>query len=138
MFLVTVVRVKTRSIVWVFVHVPRVCVSPFLFRRAVLTSSVFQEHSMKSQWVRFSLLSILALSVLTFCTSAFAQFEKGSVGGTVTDPSGAVVVGAEVSVTSSETGAVRSATSDATGGYSITALAPGAYELKISQKGFGD
>jgi outer membrane receptor protein involved in Fe transport len=93
---------------------------------------------MKSQWVRYLLFSILALSVLTFCTSAFAQFEKGSVGGTVTDPSGAVVVGAQVMVTSSETGAARSTTSDSTGGYSISALLPGAYELKISQKGFGD
>jgi outer membrane receptor protein involved in Fe transport len=89
-----------------------------------------------SKW-HFSVLSSL-LVVVAFSCAAFAQFEKGAVGGTVTDPTGAVVVGAQVTVTSTDTGAARQATTDSTGGFAIPGLPPGAYELKVSQKGFGD
>lgn len=81
---------------------------------------------------------ILLLATLAILSAwAFAQFEKGTVAGTVTDASGAVVVGAEVTVTSVDTAAVRTATSDAQGGYVVSALLPGAYDVAISQKGFG-
>src|SRR6266481_147138 len=89
-----------------------------------------------SKWHLRVLSSLLV--VVAFSCAAFAQFEKGAVGGTVTDPTGAVVVGAQVTVTSTDTGAARQATTDATGGYAIPGLPPGAYELKVSQKGFGD
>ena len=84
------------------------------------------------------LLSILAVSVLLFTLNAFAQFETGAVAGTVTDSTGAVVVNGEVTVTSTDTGAARTAKTDSTGGYTVTGLAPGNYELKISRSGFGD
>src|SRR6266481_2010198 len=89
-----------------------------------------------SKW-HLSVLSSL-LVVVAFSCAAFAQFEKGSVSGTVTDSSGAVVVGGQVAVTSASTGAVRTATTDNIGGFNVTGLAPGAYELKVSHAGFGD
>ena len=79
-----------------------------------------------------------ALAVLLLLSSAaLAQFEKGVIAGTVTDASGAVVVGAAVTVTGAGTNAVRTATTDGSGSYTVTNLAPGAYILKVTQTGFG-
>ena len=89
-----------------------------------------------SKW-HLSVLSSL-LVVVAFSCAAFAQFEKGAVSGTVSDSTGAVVVGGQVAVTSTDTGAVRTATTDNTGGFTVTGLAPGSYEIKVSHTGFGD
>ena len=73
---------------------------------------------------------IFAVAVTLFvllAVSAFAQFEKGSLGGTVTDSSGAVISGASVTITSTETGAIRNATTDSNGSFTMTALSPGTY-----------
>jgi hypothetical protein len=84
-----------------------------------------------------SLISVTALLlVATVC--ALGQSETGSVSGTVTDSSGAVVSGAQVAVTSIETSATRTSTTSSSGAYSITNLAPALYELRISSQGFGD
>src|ERR1700730_4327960 len=84
-----------------------------------------------------SLISVTALLlVATVC--ALGQSETGSVSGTVTDSSGAVVSGAQVAVTSVETAATRTSTTSSSGAYSITNLTPALYELKISSQGFGD
>jgi len=78
---------------------------------------------------------LTALAIVS--TSAFAQFEKGTIAGTVTDASGAVVVGAQVDVTSAATAAVRTVISDDHGNYVVSGVAPGAYDIAVSQKGFG-
>jgi hypothetical protein len=65
---------------------------------------------------------------------AFAQ--TGSIGGTVTDKSGAVVLGASVTVTNLDTKATRVATTSGTGAYSLTNLPVGRYEITIKQEGF--
>ena len=63
--------------------------------------------------------------LLLLSSAALAQGEKGIIAGTVTDASGAVVVGAAVTVTGAGTNAVRTATTDGTGSYTITNLSPG-------------
>ncbi len=73
-----------------------------------------------------------------FAVAASAQFEKGAISGTVKDSSGALIVGAQVSVTSVETSAVRTETTNDTGYYTITNLEPGLYEVKVSHPSFGD
>jgi len=93
------------------------------------------EYTFKSGYGR---LSAVLLALLIFATAAFAQFENGAVSGVVTDPSGAVISGAQVTVTSTGTGAARTATSDNSGNYTVANLKPGEYQLKVSQKGFGD
>ncbi|MEO5936884.1 MAG: TonB-dependent receptor [Terriglobales bacterium] len=67
---------------------------------------------------------------------AFAQTETGQIGGTVTDPSGAVVAGAKVTVKSTTTQATRVATTDSGGNYNVTNLQPGIYEVKFEGQGF--
>ena len=62
--------------------------------------------------------------------------ETGALTGTVTDPSGAIIAGASVTVTNLATGQSRVATTDANGSYKFSLLPPGNYSLKFSAGGF--
>ena len=86
----------------------------------------------------FACVAAALAVLLLFSSAALAQFEKGVIAGTITDASGAVVVGAAVTVTGAGTNAVRTATTDGSGSYTVTNLAPGAYMLKVAQTGFGE
>jgi hypothetical protein len=61
---------------------------------------------------------------------------SGDVKGSVTDPTGAVLAGATVTVTEVEKGIKRSASSDADGQYLITGLQPATYEVSVRSSGF--
>jgi hypothetical protein len=60
----------------------------------------------------------------------------GSVVGTITDPSDAVVTGAEVAITNSDTGQVIHVSTNSAGTYNSGALIPGDYILEVTAKGF--
>jgi len=60
----------------------------------------------------------------------------GSIQGTVTDPSGAVVSGAKVTITIKATGSVISTTTNSAGAYSSGALVPGNYVVRVEARGF--
>ena len=62
--------------------------------------------------------------------------DTASITGTVTDPSGAAVKGAQVRVSSPEKGIDRTTTTNGEGEYLISALPPGTYDLAISARGF--
>ena len=66
------------------------------------------------------------------------QTSRGTVAGTVTDPNGAVIAGAEVTLTSVQTKLSRVTTSNGEGIYRFEAVDPGTYSLKITATGFGD
>ena len=87
--------------------------------------------------MRFSLLLALVAMFALLTSAAFAQttISTGSIVGTVTDASGAVVQGAKVTITG-PTGQLLSATSNAQGGYSVGDLIPGVYKVRIEAKGF--
>lgn len=74
------------------------------------------------------------LCLFAFC--AWAQVESGRIVGTITDPNGAPIANAAVSVTNRETGEVLSATSNGSGDYTVTPLNPGFYNVLISSPGF--
>jgi hypothetical protein len=61
---------------------------------------------------------------------------SGEITGLVTDSSGAVVSGANVTVTNKATGATRKVTTNSEGLYSFPSLLPGVYELRVEQSGF--
>src|SRR5258708_39019923 len=65
-----------------------------------------------------------------------AQVESGSIVGTVRDLSGAVAVGASVTVTSTETNSARQAKTDAVGEYAVTLLRIGTYSVSVEHSGF--
>src|SRR3989454_4958116 len=83
---------------------------------------------------RLASLSI-ALFTLAVSASLLAQ-DTASITGTVTDPSGAAVKGAQVRVSSPEKGIDRTTTTNGEGEYLISALPPGTYDLAISARGF--
>ncbi|HKQ87462.1 MAG TPA: carboxypeptidase regulatory-like domain-containing protein [Candidatus Acidoferrales bacterium] len=81
------------------------------------------------------LIGLLSVALL-FCVSRVqAQSETGTLRGTITDPSGAAVVGATITVTPSS-GQPTTATSNATGAYDVRGLAPGLYSVTSNAPGF--
>lgn len=81
-------------------------------------------------------LIIFAALIMFFSGFAFGQTETGQIIGKVTDPTGAVVSGAQVTVKSVDTGATRQATSNQEGVYTISNLQPGLYDVSINASGF--
>jgi hypothetical protein len=85
-------------------------------------------------------LSILccAFVVLLAALPAFAQVDSttATLKGTVTDPTGAVISGATVTVANPATGITKTTKSNADGSYQIPALPPGNYQLTIEAAGF--
>jgi len=80
--------------------------------------------------VRYIAKVVTFLFVLsTFLPLAFGQPEAGSITGTVTDPSGAVVAGAVVTVKNLDTNAVPSTRSSVAGIYTVVGLAPATYQV---------
>jgi hypothetical protein len=67
---------------------------------------------------------------------ARAQLYAGSLSGVVSDPTGALVVNAAVTLTDVGKGFVHTARTNATGVYSFTSLAPTVYKLSVTAKGF--
>lgn len=73
---------------------------------------------------------------LCLCGLALAQTDTGRLFGTITDPTGAVVSNATVSVTEVATGRVITATTDASGRYAINALPVANYHVAVTKEGF--
>jgi hypothetical protein len=86
-----------------------------------------------------SVAAVLA-SMLILCglwtQTAFGQAVFGSILGTVTDPSGAAVAGAKVTVTSQNKGNSESTTTNESGNYSMTHLIPDVYTVRVEGPGF--
>ena len=87
---------------------------------------------------RFFVFGLLLL-VIAFGFSARplpAQVLYGSVIGTITDASSAVIPSASVVLTGKENGGAKTVTSDEGGRYSLVNVLPGRYDIKVSAKGF--
>lgn len=89
---------------------------------------------------RLAMLVAVAFAFLLVCAgSTFAQaIAVAQLNGTVTDPSGAIIGGAHVSVRNTGTNVTSTATSNDRGFYTITNLTPGTYELTTSYSGFAN
>jgi len=83
---------------------------------------------------RWSLL--IFLLVLLVALPLFASGPTGSVTGTITDPSGAVVPKARVIVRNEETNATRDAETNEDGDYTVALLPPGRYRVEAESQGF--
>jgi hypothetical protein len=79
----------------------------------------------------FAGVILLALSV-----PLMAQVPTGTIVGTVTDPSGAVIAKAKISITNKDTGASRVTESSTDGTFSAPSLPPGSYEVRVEASGF--
>ena len=78
----------------------------------------------------------LAGAVLCLMTVGFAQSDRGTITGTVTDPTGAVLANASLEARNTATGATFRAASTATGNYNLAQMPTGTYTLTVSASGF--
>jgi hypothetical protein len=81
-------------------------------------------------------LRLLVVFILLATTLLVGQTFRGTVLGSVTDPSGAVVAGATVKVKNLGTGLERTTVTSADGSYSVPELPIGSYSVTVSQAGF--
>lgn len=88
-----------------------------------------------SSWILRSLY-VLAFSLLISGLPLQAQVDTGSITGTVTDPSGAVVSGAKVTLTNEGTGATLTVTTGSDGTYTFSPVRIGSYKIEASAQGF--
>ena len=77
---------------------------------------------------------LVGFAVVMFALVSWAQ--TGSIAGTVTDSTGAVVQGAQVTIKNTATNAARTATSGTTGAYSVPNLSIGMYEITVTKASF--
>src|SRR5205823_14026889 len=81
--------------------------------------------------VSFSALLVVALLCSVSIPRASAQAVSGSILGTVTDPEGAAVVGAKVTITDQNKGTVQETPTNESGNYAVTHLLPDPYTVKV-------
>ena len=92
-------------------------------------------------WVRRNIsATVSAVALVALCallpTPVRAQVVGATLSGTITDPSGAAIPGAKISIKNQSTAEVTSVTSDSAGFYSVPNLVPAGYEVSISASGF--
>ena len=83
----------------------------------------------------FALLVTLVIALLS-ASQARAQVAGATLSGTVTDPSGSAIVGAQVSILNRATGVERAVVTDSTGFYSVPNLLPAHYDVTFGAAGF--
>ncbi len=83
----------------------------------------------------------MRLATIVFCTivfsvGAFAQSDRGTITGTITDQAGAVVPNASVTAVNAESGTQFPAATTNTGNYTLASLPAGTYNLNVESAGF--
>jgi hypothetical protein len=89
------------------------------------------------QRIPVTLLVILAIAIFS-AGNAYAQVSGATLSGTITDPSGAAIAGAKLTITNKATGVTHDAMTDAAGFYSAPNLLPGPYEVTAAASGFSN
>ena len=80
---------------------------------------------------------LVSLNLLIFATfNVLAQSDRGSISGTVSDSTGAVIPGAKVVVTNASTNATLNTTSSEAGVYTAPNLPVGVYSVRVEREGF--
>lgn len=88
----------------------------------------------RQKWMECGIRGLIILSLAS--GMLFAQAQQGSIQGHVTDPSGAAIPGAKISVTNPGTNATVIATTGMAGDYVVQNLTPGVYTVTASKVGF--
>src|SRR5215470_14311704 len=79
---------------------------------------------------------LLALLLASFSAAAWSQTQLATVFGTITDPAGAVIPEARITVSSASTGLKRVALTDINGQYHVAGLPPGMYAIRTEKEKF--
>src|SRR5271156_340107 len=87
-------------------------------------------------WFKFAHLSLMLTVLCCASRVSLAQSDRGSVSGTVTDPSGSGIVGAKVTVTNAAMGTQFATVTTGAGDYTVPELAAGKYSVTVGAPGF--
>ena len=79
---------------------------------------------------------LIVTVVLAWSALTFGQTSRGTVSGVVTDPNGAVIAGAEVTLTSAQTKLNRTTKTNSEGLYRFEAVDPGSYSVNMMSGGW--
>ena len=109
-----------------------------------MSSAFFHTKNRRKQEIARRVLScasllgcLLAVIFLVSASSAFAQLAgNGAISGTVTDPSGAVIPNATITVVAADTNQTTIRQSTSAGDYDVTPLPPGNYKVSVQAPGF--
>ncbi len=93
-------------------------------------------HTGRRFFTHSLMLALLGVFLMAVTQRSFGQDTNASLSGTVTDPSGAAIPGAKLSLTNQATGFQSNFVSDETGAYNFRNLTPGKYRLEVSAAGF--
>src|SRR3954471_12007620 len=101
-----------------------------------LIASPVRRTSVSQKLHLFRTAAVLICGFLLLATYSFAQTVTGTIGGSVTDSTGQVIVGASVKLTNDATGEVRSAQTTGSGEFIFPVLQPGTYTVRVESQGF--
>jgi hypothetical protein len=91
---------------------------------------------MQSRTLKSALFLLVSVCLLGTIPAWAQSISTGTVAGTITDPSGAVVAGATVTLTDTSTNISRAVTTNPAGRYFFADTAPGTYNVAVSKAGF--
>src|SRR6476661_8266342 len=94
-----------------------------------------KEPSMKWSTIKLSLPVLLMIFLLS-ATCVWGQLGTSTIRGTITDPSGAAVPGATVTITNLQTNLSMTLTTGHAGTYSFETIPPGDYKVEMEAQGF--
>src|SRR5450756_784147 len=86
--------------------------------------------------MRWGTILLAIVAVAMFVTLSNAQVTTGTISGTVSDSSGAVLPGAKIELLNEGTGALRTVNTGADGHYSAPSLGIGNYRITANMEGF--
>jgi hypothetical protein len=116
----------------------KLCQALFLARRNYNHPTRLTQGSRNLRtWTGVATLAALTLLLLLSATVAVGQSAaSGTIVGTITDPSGAVVPGADVAITDRTTNSTSKTTSNKDGHFAFVNVTPSTYDIKITKSGF--
>src|SRR5690348_4108027 len=101
-----------------------------------LNSPVIRSHVLRPAFRFRESLMKKALLILLLAVSAFAQTSNATLGGTVSDASGALIPGITITATNTGTGIVNTVVTNDAGAYQFASLQPGTYTVTAELPGF--
>jgi hypothetical protein len=110
--------------------------SPFPDNGGTVNTSHLARHHQPTRQATLKAVGLLLVAALAVVCPARAQQGRGTILGTVTDTSGAVVPGAQVTITNTATNLTSTATTNDEGVYSVPNLLVGTYSVTVTKEGF--
>jgi outer membrane receptor protein involved in Fe transport len=112
-----------------------------ILRRTQFDAAITEEKTMQNflrsgRSVVWGCVALVAVVLTLGATTGWAQSFRGTILGTVTDSSGAAVVGAKVTARNVDTGIERTTTTNESGEFNIPELQIGAYKVTVEKDGF--